>query len=77
MMFRSEGGCPFVVCTGTWGGETRPAEAPRRYRQAAGTGARLTGMAMASNRPDPYDGGMADVAGFETGTLELITDFAR
>ena len=72
----------FVIYTDseTWAGDVHPVQALRDYRQASGIDARLVVVGMVSNGfsiADPTDGGMLDVAGFDTATPQLIADFAR
>jgi 60 kDa SS-A/Ro ribonucleoprotein len=72
----------FVIYTDseTWAGHVHPAQALRDYRQASGIDARLVVVGMVSNGfsiADPADPGMLDVAGFDTATPQLVSDFAR
>ncbi len=70
----------FVVFTDneTWAGNIHPAQALRVYRERMGIAARLVVVAMASNGfsiADPDDGGMLDIAGFDTATPTVLADF--
>jgi 60 kDa SS-A/Ro ribonucleoprotein len=72
----------FVIYTDneTWAGSVHPAQALRAYRQARGIPAKLIVVGMTSNGftiADPMDAGMLDVAGFDTATPPVISDFAR
>ena len=63
----------------TWAGDIHPVDALRDYRRASGIDARLVVVGMVSNGfsiADPADPGMLDVAGFDTATPQLISDFA-
>lgn len=71
----------FVVYTdGEAGhGDTHPAQALRRYREATGIAARLVVVGLVSNGftfADPDDAGMLDVVGFDSAAPALINDFS-
>jgi len=71
----------FVVYTDseTWAGRVHPVQALRQYRERMGRPAKLVVVGMASNGfsiADPNDAGMLDVVGFDTGTPQVLTDFA-
>ena len=71
----------FVIYTDneTWFGSLHPAQALRKYREKTGIDARLVVVAMTSNNfsiADPDDAGMLDVAGFDSSTPQLMSDFA-
>jgi 60 kDa SS-A/Ro ribonucleoprotein len=62
----------------TWAGDIHPVQALRDHRRASGIDARLVVVGMVSNGfsiADPADQGMLDVAGFDTATPQLISDF--
>lgn len=64
----------------TWAGNIHPVQALRSYRQRMGIGAKLVVVGMVANEftiADPTDAGMLDVAGFDTATPAVISDFAR
>ena len=70
----------FLVITDndTWAGDTQPVQALRDYRQKSGKWAKSVVIATASTPftiADPKDGGMFDVAGFDTHVPKLISDF--
>ncbi|TDP97890.1 TROVE domain-containing protein [Labedaea rhizosphaerae] len=72
----------FVVYTDseTWYGDIHPHQALRRYRERMGIDAKLVVVAMTSTGfsiADPDDGGMLDVAGFDSAVPTVIGDFAR
>ena len=72
----------FVVYTDneTWAGNIHPHQALRQYRERTGIDAKLVVVGMTATRfsiADPTDPGMLDVAGFDSATPTLITDFAR
>ena len=72
----------FIVLTDneTWAGSIHPVQALQEYRQRSGIGAKLVVVGMTSSEfsiADPNDGGMIDVAGFDTATPNLIADFAK
>ena len=72
----------FVVYTDneTYAGRAHPHEALRQYRQATGIPARLVVAGMSSGGftiADPSDKGMLDVAGFDSDTPSVISDFSR
>jgi 60 kDa SS-A/Ro ribonucleoprotein len=72
----------FVIYTDseTWAGEFAPDAALRAYREQSGIDARLVVVGMVSNGftiADPQDAGMLDVAGFDTATPQIISEFAR
>ncbi len=64
----------------TFAGPVHPVQALRSYRQKMGIGAKLVVVGMVANEftiADPTDAGMLDVAGFDTATPAVISDFAR
>jgi 60 kDa SS-A/Ro ribonucleoprotein len=70
----------FIVLTDneTWAGPIHPAEALRQYRQRTGIAAKLVVVAMTANEftiADPDDAGMLDVAGFDTATPQILSEF--
>lgn len=72
----------FVVYTDneTWAGSMHPHEALRSYRQWSGIDARLVVVGMTAvdfTIADPNDGGMLDVAGFDSAVPDLISSFSR
>lgn len=72
----------FVVITDdeTHSGFIHPAEALENYRQKMGIDAKMITVGMASNGfsiADPKDPGMLDVVGFDTGTPQVISNFAN
>lgn len=72
----------FIVLTDneTWAGSIHPVQALQEYRQRSGIGAKMVVVGMTSSEfsiADPNDGGMIDVAGFDTATPNLIADFAK
>jgi 60 kDa SS-A/Ro ribonucleoprotein len=72
----------FVIYTDseTWAGEVHPIDALRHYRHVTGIPARLVVVGMVANGfsiADPDDAGMLDVVGFDTGTPQLVSAFAR
>lgn len=72
----------FVVYTDneTWSGRSHPHQELERYRQASGIDAKMivVGMtATSSSIANPDDPGMLDVAGFDSGVPNLITEFSR
>jgi 60 kDa SS-A/Ro ribonucleoprotein len=72
----------FVIYTDseTWCGQVHPVQALRDYRQRMGIRAKLVVVAMVSNGftiPDPSDGGMLDVVGFDTATPAVISEFSK
>lgn len=71
----------FVIYTDneTWAGAIHPSEALRQYRRKTGIAAKLVVVGMTATEcsiADPADAGMLDVAGFDTATPALISDFA-
>jgi 60 kDa SS-A/Ro ribonucleoprotein len=71
----------FVIYTDneTWFGRPHPSQALQLYRQKTSIPAKLIVVGMTANSfsiADPNDAGMLDVVGFDTGTPNLITDFA-
>jgi len=72
----------FVVYTDseTWAGEIHPIQALAQYRERLNPAARLVVVGMTSNGftlADPNDGGMLDVAGFDTAAPGVISDFVK
>ena len=72
----------FVVYTDseTWAGPIHPFKALKTYRQKTGIPAKLAVVAMTSNGftiANPSDAGMLDVVGFDTGTPEVLSAFAK
>ena len=70
----------FLVYTDneTWFGRIHPTQALNEYRNKMNIPARLAVVAMTANRfsiADPNDAGMLDVAGFDTATPQVISDF--
>lgn len=64
----------------TWAGRIHPVQALKQYRQKTGIPAKLIVVGMVSNGftiADPNDGGMMDVAGFDTATPQIMSDFAK
>ncbi|XP_077986822.1 RNA-binding protein RO60-like [Glandiceps talaboti] len=71
----------FMVYTDceTWAGKTHPAQALRQYREAMDIQAKLIVCAMTSTGftiADANDAGMLDIAGFDSGTPEIIRSFS-
>lgn len=73
----------FVIYTDneTWAGDQHPHQALVEYRQETGiVDARMVVVGMAATEcsiADPSDPGMLDVAGFDAGVPNLITEFSR
>jgi 60 kDa SS-A/Ro ribonucleoprotein len=73
----------FVVYTDseTWAGTRgHPVQALQQYRDKTGIPAQLIVVGMTANNftiADPNDAGMLDVAGFDSATPQLLSDFAR
>ncbi len=64
----------------TWAGVGHPAERLREYRSRMGIEAKMVVVGMTATEcsiADPDDPLMMDVAGFDAGTPELISEFAR
>lgn len=64
----------------THSGQQHVSEALNEYRQKAGRQARMAVVAMVSNGftiADPNDAGQLDVVGFDTGTPEILSAFAK
>ena len=64
----------------TWAGEIHPVQALRQYRAGFVPDAKAVVVGMTSNGftiADPADGGMMDVAGFDTTVPAVIADFVR
>jgi hypothetical protein len=64
----------------TWAGNIHPAQALRQYRDGSVGDAKAVIVGMTSNGftlADPNDGGMLDVAGFDTTVPAVIADFVR
>lgn len=71
----------FVVYTDneTWFGSIHPHQALKQYQNKMGINARLVVVAMTPTRfsiADPTDAGMLDIAGFDSATPQLISDFS-
>lgn len=63
----------------TWAGNQHPAQALKQYRERSGIQARLASVQMVANAwsvADPQDPLSFDVAGFDTATPNLISEFA-
>jgi 60 kDa SS-A/Ro ribonucleoprotein len=72
----------FVVITDceTWAGNIHPCQALEQYRQKTGIPARSVVVGMTATGftiADPNDGGMLDVAGYDTNAPVVINDFSR
>jgi 60 kDa SS-A/Ro ribonucleoprotein len=72
----------FVIYTDneSWAGAIHPHEALRRYRERTGIRAKLVVVGMTATRwtvADPSDVGSLNVAGFDTATPQLISNFVR
>ena len=72
----------FVVYTDneTWAGHTHPHQALEEYRQKTGINAKLIVVGMTATDAtiaDPNDPGMLDIAGFDAGVPNLITEFSK
>jgi 60 kDa SS-A/Ro ribonucleoprotein len=72
----------FVLYTDneSWAGSVHPHQALRAYRERTGIAARFVVVAMTATSftvADPTDPGSLDVVGFDAGTPELISSFAR
>lgn len=72
----------FVVYTDseTYAGFTHPHQALRAYRETTGIPAKMIVVGMTATDAsiaDPSDPGMLDIAGFDSGVPQLITDFSR
>ena len=70
----------FVVYTDneTWAGNIQPVQALTQYRSQMGIDAKLIVVAMTPTNftiADPNDRGMLDVAGFDTATPQVMSDF--
>jgi len=64
----------------TWAGHGHPVERLREYRERMGIEAKMVVVGMTATEcsiADPDDPLMMDVAGFDAGTPELISEFAR
>ena len=64
----------------TWSGAIHPHQALRQYRKQTGIDAKLVVIGMTATDfsiADPSDKGMLDVAGFDSATPNLISDFSR
>jgi 60 kDa SS-A/Ro ribonucleoprotein len=72
----------FLVITDneTYGGRSHPHEALQRYRRETGIDAKLIVLATTASEfsiADPSDGGMLDIAGFDSAVPQLINEFSR
>ena len=70
----------FIVYTDneTWYGKVHPSVALKQYRDAMHLPSKLIVCGMASNNftiADPSDGGMLDIAGFDSAAPEVIRNF--
>lgn len=70
----------FVIYTDneTWAGTVHPVQALKQYRQQTGIAAKCIVAGMTSTGfsiADPSDGGMLDLAGFDSSAPSLISDF--
>lgn len=64
----------------TWAGSIHPHQALRQYREQVNPNAKLVVVGMTSSPfsiADPNDAGMLDIAGMDSATPNLISDFAR
>lgn len=64
----------------TWAGNIHPHQALRQYREQVNPNAKLVVVGMTASPfsiADPSDAGMLDIAGFDSATPNLISDFAR
>jgi 60 kDa SS-A/Ro ribonucleoprotein len=63
----------------TWAGAIHPFQALKEYRQKRGINSKLVTVGMTATGfsiADPTDAGMLDVVGFDTGTPNVISQFA-
>lgn len=63
----------------TWAGNVHPHEALQQYRKASGINAKSIVLATSATRfsiANPADGGMLDLAGFDSAVPQLIREFA-
>lgn len=72
----------FVIYTDneTWAGGIHPHQALQQYREKMGIDAKLIVVGMTATEfsiANPSDGGMLDVAGFDSAVPTLISDFSR
>jgi len=72
----------FVIYTDneTWAGEIHASQALNMYRDKTGNQAKLIPVGMVANSytvGDPEDAGTLNVAGFDTGTPQVISNFIR
>lgn len=72
----------FIVYTDneTYAGDIHPFQALQQYRKATGIDAKLIVVAMTSTGfsiADPEDPGMLDVAGFDSATPQIISEFSK
>jgi 60 kDa SS-A/Ro ribonucleoprotein len=70
----------FVVCTDneTWAGQIQPVQALRDYRRKHVSTAKLVVIGTSVSEftiADPKDGGMLDIAGFDSAAPQIIADF--
>lgn len=70
----------FVVCTDneTWAGQIQPVQALRDYRKKHVETAKLVVIGTSVSEftiADPKDGGMLDIAGFDSAAPQIIADF--
>lgn len=64
----------------TWAGSIHPYQALRKYREQVNPLAKLVVVGMTASPfsiADPSDAGMLDIAGFDSATPNLISDFSR
>jgi len=72
----------FVIYTDneTYAGRTHPSQALKKYRKEMGINAKMIVCGMTATNcsiADPNDPGMLDIAGFDSATPRLISEFAR
>ena len=64
----------------TWAGAMHPSEALKEYRSRMGINAKLIVCATEASSfsiADPSDRGMLDIAGFDSATPQIISEFAK
>ena len=70
----------FIVITDNETYGSNVASLLREYRELSGKNAKLIVIGLAASRfsiADPEDGGMLDIAGFDSGAIRLVSDFLR
>lgn len=72
----------FIILTDndTWAGQIHPHEALKRYRKETGIPAKMIVLASSPSRfsiADPSDGGMLDIAGFDSTVPTVIAEFSK